>query len=187
MSTIPGDPFLPSIEPVEDDASHVINTFMAVMLEAFDPNDSVQPPLGGGSTTVRFLAGDMIPLELWDAQVMGDAACAEPLLWVRMTRRFRFKNFPASSNEAVACSLPRAIGIEIGVGRCCALETTTDWTVIQTEAEVSLDDSWRIELALCRASSQMKAQDRLISIGDVTPTGPEGGVVAWSATAVVKL
>jgi len=180
------DPFVPATSPVEDDASLVVNTFISAMLAAFNPADPVQPPLAGGSTVVRFFAADAVPLELWDAHATG-SNCAEPFLWVRMTKRYRSRDFPTPSSESFACSLPRVIGLEIGVGRCSSLSVTPDWDQVQLEAEYSLDDSWRLELALCRAVSDMQAQNRLVSIDSIVPFGPEGGVIAWSATAAVKL
>jgi hypothetical protein len=186
VTTTIADPFVPTGPPVNDEASNVINSFIGEMLAAFNPDDAVMPPLGGGSNTVRFLAGDVIPLELWDAHTSA-SDCDEPFLWVRMTRRYRTSSFPAADTAAVAIMLPRVISLEIGVGRCSALSAEVDWGEIQTEAEVSLDDSWRIELALCNAVAQMKKQDRLVSIGEIVPFGPEGGVIAWSATAHVKL
>jgi hypothetical protein len=180
------DPFVPIGPPVNDEASNVVNSFIAAMLAAFNPNDAVMPPLGGGSETVRFLAGDVIPLELWDAHT--DASnCNEPFLWVRMTRRFRTVSFPSAETGEVDCNMPRVISLEIGVGRCSALQAEVNWPEIQTEAEISLDDSWRVELALCHVVTQMKEQGRMIAIGEIVPFGPEGGVIAWSATAHVKL
>jgi hypothetical protein len=183
------DPFVP-IDPnleFNDQASNVVNTVIAALLRAFNPNDAVMAPLGGGSETVHFVAGDVVALELWDAHT-NQTDCDEPFLWVRMTRRYRFTHFPTAETGEVNCTMPRAVSLEVGVGRCSQLSPEVDWSVMQTESEVSLDDSFRIELALCEAVRTLqKGQDRLVAIGEITPFGPEGGVVAWSATLHVKL
>jgi hypothetical protein len=176
----------PVLGAIVDESVEVIDTFIAAMRAAFNPFDAVQPPLGGGSETVRFIAGDVAPMELWDAHAAG-CDCREPFLWVRMTQRFRTRDFPNPATEPEACELPRVIGIELGIGRCAALQPTVDWREIEREAQISLDDSWRMEMALCHAVARCKHQDRLIATRAVVPHGPQGGVIGWAATAFVKL
>ena len=60
------------------------------------------------------------------------------------------------------------------------------WEDYATEAEISLDDSWRIELALCRAAALIRGIGYSAGIGEVSPYGPEGGVVAWMGEAYVQ-
>jgi hypothetical protein len=185
MTTTVGE-FLPTGPPINDEASNVVNTFIAGMLAAFNPSDAVMPPLGGGSLTVRFLAGDVVAMELFDAHT-DQAGCDEPFLWVRVSRRFRTTSFPSPETGPAACPLPRVITVEIGVGRCAKLSAEVNWTDIESEAEISLDDSWRIELALCHIITAFKEQNRLISVAEIVPIGPEGGVLGWAATANVIL
>jgi hypothetical protein len=182
-------PFLP-IDPAfefDDEASNVVNTVIAEMLRGFNPNDVNMPPLGGGSTTVRFVTGSIIALELWDAHTDGGQNCNEPFLWVQLRKRFRFTSFPNVETGVVDCTAFRAITLEIGVGRCSHLSPEIDWPEMQQEAEISISDSWRLEIICCNIIRQMKSQNRLIAIGEITPVGPEGGVIAWTATLNIKL
>lgn len=180
------DPFLPPDGVLEDSASLVTNSFIGAVRDAFNPNDTIMPPLGGGSLTVRFLAGAGLATELWDAHVTG-TDCTEPFLWVQVTKRFRFSSFPTPASGAMTCELPRAIALQIGVARCFTLDATVNWNTVAQQSEISLSDSWRIELALCRAVTLMKAQNRLVATEPIIPHGPEGGILGWAANAVVKL
>lgn len=175
-------------QPMEDDgctdpASAIINAHIAAMKMVFDPA-SVCPPDGGGSTTVRFFAGEGIPMEAWDAH-NGDG-CDNPFLWVRLLRRYRTREFPSPALSADACNLPRALAIEIGVGRCAVVESEPDWDDYAREAEIALDDSWRIEKALCAAAGLLRAESYVVAIDTVAPYGPEGGVLAWTGASYVQ-
>lgn len=170
------------------DAAHeVINAVMSAMRWAFDPA-SEQPPVGGGSTTVRFFGGDGLPIEAWDAHAAG-TDCDDPFLWVRLARRYRAETFPQQALAPAPCGLPVAVVVEVGVGRCAVVEAQPSWEDYETEAEVSLDDSWRVELALCRAASAITRQDiaTATAIDAITPYGPEGGVIAWLGSLYVQL
>lgn len=168
----------------DDPASEIVSIYMAALGEAFAPNSDC-PPLGGGSTTVRFFGGDAIPMAAWDAHSQAED-CATPFLWVRVLRRFRTKQFPTPASSIESCGLPRVIALEVGVGRCAVIDMEPDWQAYANEAEVSLDDSWRIELALCRAASKTVTLGYPAGIGEVAPYGPEGGVVAWTGDAYVQ-
>lgn len=172
---------------VEDPAEEVVNAFIAAMRKAFNPDDAVQAPIGGGSTVVRFVAGDVAAMELWDAHAAG-GDCKEPFLWVRLMRRYRSKTFPTPSPASDNCELPRVVDIEVGVARCAAIseDGTVDWEQVAQEAEISRDDSWRIELALCIAGSALR-KNHQVATNTVLPTGPEGGVIGWGGTAAVQL
>lgn len=175
-------------QPVEiDPAEEVVNAFITALKAAFNPNDAVQPPLGGGSTTVRFMAGDAIPLNLWDPQATGSLGCNQPFLWVRLMRRSRARDMTIQRTLPSACPELRVIDVEIGVGRCAALDETIDWDAIAREAEISRDDSWRIDLALCMAGTQLRHAGHQIAVGTVVPYGPEGGVIAWIGDAKISL
>jgi hypothetical protein len=170
-----------------DPAEEVINAFITALKQAFNPHDVVQPPEGGGSETVRFVAGDVVPLELWDAHAQGGSDCAAPFLWVRLMRRSRARDMTIERTLPNACGQLRVIDIEIGVGRCAALGETVDWAAIAKEAEISRDDSWRIDLALCMAGDALRTAGHQIAVGTVVPYGPEGGVIAWSGDAKISL
>jgi hypothetical protein len=64
-----------------------------------------------------------------------------------------------------------------------------DWTAYESEAEISLDDSARLELAMCRAAALMKAANcsDMVALDIVTPFGPDGGVIAWTGTLYARV
>lgn len=172
-----------------DGASEVVDAFRTAMQQAFDPASSC-PPAGGGTTVVRFLAADNqgLPMSLIP---QGDD-CESPLLWVRVTQRFRSRttDFPARYTADGGCSdagVKPAIGIEIGVGRCSSLEAEPDWDVLEDEAETSLDDSWRLERVLCAVAKRLRSKERAVATDTVIPLGPEGGITAWLGSASVQL
>lgn len=169
------------------DVDCILNELVSALKEAFDPN-SGNPPLGGGTTDVRLFAGDGIPLAAWDAHAEGEG-CDHPFLWVRLIRRYRTRDFPAPYVGPAPCGSPSAIAVEIGVGRCAVVEAEPSWEDYANEAEISIDDSWRIDLALCRAMSKVEHKECGLStaIDVVVPYGPEGGVIAWIGTAYVQL
>jgi len=172
---------------VEDPASDVVNAVIRAMKKAFNPNDANLPPLGGGSETVRFLSGSVVPLSLWDAHAEG-TNCQEPFLWVRLVRSFHSKVFPAPIVDQDNCGLPEVLQIEMGVGRCSSLgfsDGTVDWEAQKLEAEVSLDDRRRISIAQCLAKRFIS--DRAVGADTLVPSGPDGGVVAWAGTIYVQL
>lgn len=174
-----------------DGAECALNHVITALKQAFDPT-SVQPPLGGGSVNVRMFAGEAAPLSAVDLH-FGDPGCAcgeSPFLWVRLVRRYRSKVFPQPFVGDDPCGLPRVVPIEVGVARCAVtFDDTCTWEDYATEAEVSLDDSWRIELALCRAESLLKSSgcSDAVALDAVIPYGPEGGVIAWYGTLYVRL
>jgi hypothetical protein len=168
----------------DDPANEIISVYMAALREVFDPVSEC-PPIGGGSTLVRFFGGDAIPMAAWDAHSQGDD-CATPFLWVRVLRRYRTSVFPNQDVGIESCSLPRVIALEVGVGRCAVIDMEPDWDAYASEAEVSLDDSWRIELSLCRAAALARGIGYSAGIGEVAPYGPDGGVVAWMGEAYVQ-
>ncbi|WP_182349317.1 hypothetical protein [Tomitella gaofuii] len=172
-----------------DPAQCIVNHTITAMREAFTPGSS-QPPIGGGSDAVRLLAGDTLPLAVWNAH-NDSPGCDEPFLWVRLARRFRTRKFPAVTVEPDPCGLPKAIEVEVGVGRCAYIDPdgATDWDALAREAEISLDDSWRIELALCRAIALTTGDQcaTATASADIVPFGPEGGILAWSGTLYAQL
>lgn len=168
---------------MEDPVSCVINAAICAVREAFSP-ESPLPPVGGGTSKVRVFAGDAAPLAAWDAH-REDCECGEPFLWVRLMRRYRTHSFPTPYVGPDPCPKPIVAAIEIGVGRCAAMSMEgCDWTAYESEAEISLDDSWRVELALCRVIARLKKDgcSDTVATDAVIPYGPEGGVVAWIGT-----
>lgn len=168
---------------IVDGAECIVNETMNALRDVFRP-DSAQPPLGGGTERVRLFAGEATPLSAFDAHINGcdDCKAAEPFVWVRVARRYRSAQFPQQYVGDDGCDKPRVLALELGVARCAAVfDEDCDWSAYESEAEVSLDDSWRVELALCRARNRMKSahcSDQVASDA-VVPVGPEGGVIAW--------
>lgn len=170
-----------------DLASCVVNQVICAMREYFRPDVN---PVGGGSEIVRLFAGDQLPLEAWDAHTNDDSCgCAAPFLWVRLMRRYRSESFPQPTIQEGHCSLARVIAVEAGVGRCAAIEMPTSWEAYAQQAEISMDDSWRLESALCRAGQLSNQKECAIrtSADAITPYGPEGGVLAWRGVLYAEI
>lgn len=163
----------------EDQASEAITVVMNVVRLVFDP-DAECPPIGGGSKDVRFFTWAGAPLAAWDAHTVNGENCAQPFLWVRLDMRYRTLSFPEETPNVGNCSGQPVIVLEIGVGRCSTMEAETDWATIAREAEVSLDDSWRIEKIMCAATNRLVDKGFQVSAESIIPYGPEGGVSAWS-------
>ena len=72
--------------------------------------------------------------------------------------------------------------LEVGVARCADLDSS----VKATEAEVALDDTWRISKALCLVSGQLQAEHQ-VGYDSIVPYGPEGGVIAWTALVYISV
>lgn len=170
-------------EPITDPVTEIVTAYLQAMAEAFDPASSNPPVVG--TTTVRFFGGDGIPMAAWEAHASG-TGCAEPFLWVRIVRRYRTELFPAPAIDTNSCGLPRVMEFEIGVGRCAVVDLEPAWEDYAAEAAISLDDSWRIELALCRVGSLIRRLGYTVGIGEIAPFGPEGGVVAWTGVSYVQ-
>ncbi len=168
-----------------DPASDIVANVMEALRAAFDP-DSACPPVGGGTgAVVRFFGGDGIPMAAWNAHTSGEG-CDLPFLWVRVLRRYRSDRLPTPVIDTTPCGLSRVIALEMGVGRCAIVEMDPSWKDYAVEAEISLDDSWRVESALCYAAALNRKAGLSSAIGEISPYGPEGGVVAWTGTIYVE-
>lgn len=167
-----------------DWVSDAVTTVIGAVKEGFDP-DSECPPVGGGSATVRFFTWEGAPLAAWDAHNSGGEGCDEPFLWVRLVSRSRTVAFPQEEISSGPCKGQKMAPLEIGVGRCSALEGEVDWKQLAAEAEISLDDSWRLEQIMCRASRLLAEAGHAAGIDTIVPYGPEGGVTAWMGVLYV--
>lgn len=173
-----------------DPAAAVIDVFLAVMGEVFDPAGSCPPPGGGRRRPpVRFFAGD----GALTGSVLPGVDC-DPLVWVRASHRFRSRaaDFPGAyvgDRGCAAADVFRVLAVEVGVARCTSMEAEADWPLLHAEAVAGLDDSWRIETALCAAAGRLRQSlpGRLVATDTVMPRGPEGGVILWSGLAHVQL
>lgn len=170
-----------------DAAEAVICALIDAMRAKFNPA-APTPPRGGGSLHVRFLAGDAVPLGAWDAHAEG-CGCGEPFLWVRLIQRYRttVNNFPAPFIGAGNCTTLRALEIEVGVARCAILTENgeaAEFTELDEEAMTQLDDSRRLDAAMCAAMKCATSSDAALrtAVGPVVPWGPQGGVVAQVGT-----
>jgi hypothetical protein len=173
---------------IEDGATCAINCTIKALRILFS-DTSEQPPLGGGTREVRLFAGDGAPLSAWNAHHEG-CGCAEPFIWVRLARRYRTQQLPAAYSGSSPCDVPAAVAIEMGVARCAVVDAEPGWNDYADEAEISLDDAWRIECAMCLASQYMRAEPCTITATAtdvIVPFGPEGGVIAWVGTMYAQL
>lgn len=156
----------------------------------FSP-DSVDPPLGSGTEDVKFFHADAIPLPWFHAHVDGDCDNATPFIWVRVVSRYKSTTFPTPDLSG-ACA-QNAAEIEFGVARCSYLDDhgDVDFDKLRTEANVSLDDSRRLEKAACLAAARMLKSDTKCANNTarelIQPVGPEGGVVGWVTSLYVQL
>lgn len=172
-----------------DPASVVVDTVIAALRAYFSPNTEC-PPDGGGTEAVRFLVGDRqsLPVGVLPSCPEGDSI----LVWVRLDRRYEAKlsEFPSATVRDQPCQaddIVPTIALEVGVGRCVSMEAQPDWETLAREAEIALDDSWRISLALDLARCQLQSRERAVAIDTVAPDGPAAGVMLWTGMAYVQL
>lgn len=166
-------------DPCTDPVSAFIDAATNSLRAVFTP-ESICPPLGGGSDIVRFFAGEAAPLAAFQS-----FGCSEPFLWVRLVNRFRSKDFPTPLTSASCSSRPVA-AIEIGAARCAPIDRRIDFDKLATQAETSLDDSWRIERALCLIAGEVKNTALNVGSDTVDPYGPDGGVTAWTGVSYIQ-
>ncbi|AXN53294.1 hypothetical protein PBI_THONKO_22 [Mycobacterium phage Thonko] len=177
-----------SPEVCVDPVAEIVNTFVGVLKDVFDPDpEGPCPPLVGTTANVRFFAGEGAPLAAWNAHAEGEG-CDDPFLWVRVMRRYRSRTFPApvaASESDIICDMPKVVAVEIGVGRCAVVDQEPSWDDYAREAQISLDDSWRIESAVCAVTKRLAAKSYRVGADTIAPVGPEGGVIAWTAVVYV--
>lgn len=165
-----------------DPATEIVASCVTAMLWSFDPEGPC-PPAGGGSTAVRFFAGDIAPPSVWNT-FSDESGCKGPFLWVRAMQRYRTKQFPEPAITG-PCEGLRVLPVELGVARCALTEESPTWEELDDEADVSLDDSWHIEQALCKLRQLLNKGDYKIATGTVDPYGPTGGIIQWTGLAYV--
>jgi hypothetical protein len=170
----------PPLKPVpvcDDPASEVINAVMNAMRAVFSPTAAC-PPIGGGSTVVRFFAGEGAPIS--------DVLCDSPYLWVRLAARFRSNIFPEPAMNLNPCGSTEVITVEIGVARCALMDESPTDAQYAREAEISLDDSWRLGKVMCLTMGLLK-NERQIGGDMIIPVGPEGGIIAWTSSIYISI
>lgn len=175
----------------QDQASDIITAYVKALRDTYHPKGPC-PPVNG-STNVRLLTGAGPAAAAFDLHRAQTKDCKEPMLWVRLARRYRVQ--PGGSlaqpviDNAVRClDTPRVVQVEIGVARCAVAEQQRNvkWDDYQLEAEQALDDSARIENALCLAGSALRAKGHLVGSNTIDPYGPEGTVILWVGVAYVQ-
>ncbi|MBF6138124.1 hypothetical protein IU501_34715 [Nocardia otitidiscaviarum] len=172
-----------------DKAMPLIGLLVTQLRESFSPNQKT-PPLGGGTEAVRFLGGDGIPVAAWNGH-RSACGCQEPMLWVRVVRRYRTAVLPDEQygDRNGGCKDPRAITIEAGVLRCAVTDAEPTWEDLEQEALTQLDDAYRLDIALgramCCAEENSIIHASLLAAGE--PWGPEGAMIAWTQWAHAQL
>lgn len=170
------------IDPVSD----IVTVVQQAMRDAFNPGQEC-PPLGAGSDTVRFLVSDAEGIP-WNPQ----SNCKTPFLWVRVGSRFlsTVPTFPeAFVRDRGRCSahdLARVVPVEVGVARCVATKAPLNLDKVESESEIALDDSWRIEGALTVAVRELRTDERAVATDTVAVLGPAGGMLSVTGVVYVQ-
>ncbi|WP_409428382.1 hypothetical protein [Mycobacterium sp. SMC-11] len=170
-------------DPCHDAASDVVDVFITALRQGFAPASEC-PPLGAGSTQVFFLVGD-------EDRPAWNPDCDHAFLWVRVAKRYRARigEFPKAYLGDLDCSktdVKRVLAVEVGVMRCAVVEEHPNWETLTDAANISLDDSWRIERVLSAAAARLRTPERAVAIDTVAPFGPKDGVTAWAGVAHVQ-
>lgn len=169
------------VDPVTD----IINAFIIALGNAYSPTSSCPPDRLAAKPPVKFFAGDGAPLTAFTAHTVAPG-CDVPFIWVRLSSRYRSRDFPSPVTGPFDCELPGVAAIEIGVAWCAVLDPEPSDDQYATEAEVGLDHSWRIDTAVCAVKAALRGNNRKVSVDTITPYGPEGGILAWLTTVYVS-
>lgn len=171
---------------IQDPAQCALHDVVCALMDVFGPEVSVVP-MGGACSEVHVFAGDALPIAAWNTYV--DDGCTSGFLWVRLVRRYRTQNFPAPAVVDNTCGLSEVLTVEMGIARCALMDEAPTPQQYDEEAAISLDDSWRLSLAQCRAAALLKESECGLStaLDIVSPFGPEGGVIAWVATIHIQV
>lgn len=169
-----------------DPVSEIVDVVVQAMRGAFNPEQEC-PPIGGGSETVRFLVSDAEAIP-WNPQ----SNCKAPFLWVRVGSRFlsTVPTFPEAfvrdRGRCAAHDLARTVPVEVGVARCVATKVPLNLDKVESESEIALDDSWRIEGALTVAVGELRTDERAVATDTVAVIGPAGGMVMVTGVVYVQ-
>lgn len=150
-------------------------------------------PFGGKipAERVQHRVGSQVVLDGF-SDVDGTGEC-EGLVWLTVLRRYRTSEFPVESFESGNCSQPRAVLVQLGVARCSATMTDDGGPPnpddVHMEAIRGLDDSARLDRALCAAADLLDEQGMISgwAADAAEPVGPEGGVITWVQQAAFRL
>lgn len=167
-------------DPGDDIITAVITTFKSMYDVGLDC-----PPVGGALSdtgVVHFLPGDAA---LWDPLVGEGDGCDDPFLWVRLMSRFRTSHFP-EPEVLNTCTGVDVLHLELGVGRCVNIDPGIDYTILATEAEWGLDDSWRLDRTICLLRGVLQ-KDVMIASEPITPSGPDGGGLVWTVVLYIGI
>ena len=176
--------------PCTDPVSEIVTVVMQAMRGMFDP-DQECPPIGGGTTKVRFLATDAEAIP-WDPQREKSGCRDSPFVWVRVGSRYlsTTPSFPeAFVRDRGRCSaedLARVVPVEVGVARCVSVKEPPNLDTVESESEIALDDSWRIEGALTVAVRELRTDERAVATDTVAAIGPAGGMLSWTGVVYVQ-
>lgn len=171
------------VDPVSD----IVTVVQQAMRDAFDPDQECPPIKSGGSATVRFLVSDDEGIP-WSPE----SGCKGPFLWVRVGSRFlsTVPTFPeAFVRDRGRCSahdLARVVPVEVGIARCVSMKAPPNLDTIESESEITLDDSWRIEGALTVAAGELRTDERAVATDTVAVIGPAGGMVMVTGVVYVQ-
>ena len=171
-----------------DPVSEIVTVVKAKLAGMFDAGQDC-PPLGSGTNTrVRFLAHDAEGFP-WDPKTCKES----PFLWVRVGSRFLSTraSFPAAFVRDIdrCCADPgivRVVPVEVGVARGVSVKEPPPLDVIESESQVALDDSWRIEGVLTSVAKELRSEERAVATDTVAAVGPAGGVLAWTGVVYVQ-
>lgn len=147
-------------------------------------------PLGGAVPIERIQhrIGAEVVLDGFD----GNDDC-DALVWVSILRRYRTVDFPSEAYEIDNCRVGKAITIVVGIARCTSMMddygNPPDPDQVAHEAVVGIDDSSRLDAALCRAGRVLEDDGRAngFALDAAEPMGPSGGIVAWVQQASFRL
>lgn len=139
---------------------------------------------------MHVLAGDIVAPPPWVGVSSCDDCECGAYLWVRLVARWRTgqsQNQAASTIVLGKCNERRGITIEAGIARCHPLDATPE--ELEHHALVQMDDSWRIDNALCAAMQDSEREQAATDTGLGTgePIGPEGLVLCWVQRAYAQL
>lgn len=174
-----------------DKAVGVIGCVAERLRQFFGP-DTEFPPIGGAIHQVHVLAGDQVAPPPWVGTTEDCTDCTDcsAYLWVRLVSRWRTgqsQNMTASAAVIGKCNQARGITVEAGVARCHPLEGTRD--ELEQHALIQMDDSWRMDNALCAGMADAEAAGFAsdTGLGTGEPYGPEGLLIIWTQRAYAQL